>query len=268
MIDSQHFLILMCLIPVLFYGATALMQITRRRNFIIISTIFISFGILVSVPIGYFFNVLCVALAVSIVSWRCSMIIFDGIPSTLRMARQKGFKIQWSWPEVLALAEPLVQTGVAVMVLATRPLEEMRGNILMPIVGAMMALLYPKMLAVAHGDSKKYARVGHMIQSGHKLVQSGVYELVRHPQYFAALWLWVSLAIALKSILVLIFAIAYALPTLVIYARAEEKQLEAVFGDEYRDYRQRTPAFIPKKPIALLEWLIRCAPFPNIKINI
>jgi protein-S-isoprenylcysteine O-methyltransferase Ste14 len=148
------------------------------------------------------------------------------------------------------------------MVLAMRPFEEI-GSIFTSSVGVMMALLYPKMLAMTHRDSKKYARVGHMIQNDHTLVQSGVYELMRHPQYFAALWLWVSLAIALKSTLVFFFAVGYALPALIIYSRAEEKQLEGVFGNQYRVYRQRTPSFIPKKPLALLKWCIECALFPR-----
>jgi len=196
------------------------------------------------------------------------MIMFDGIPSTLRMAKQKGFKIQRSWAEFVGWSEPLVQIGVAIIVLATRPFEEIGGGILMPTVGVMMALLYPRMLAEAHRESKKYARVGHMIQNGHTLVQTGIYGLVRHPQYFAALWLWISLAIALQSALVLYITAGYVLPALLIYSRAEEKQLEGVFGDQYREYKLRTSAFIPKNPITLFKWIFRCAVFPNIKINV
>ena len=77
-----------------------------------------------------------------------------------------------------------------------------------------------------------------------KLIQSGIYSVVRHPLYFSGLllligtniyfgnsWSWLSTLVA--GIITL-----YRIPI-------EEKQLEGRFGQEYVNYKSRTKALIP-----------------------
>ena len=79
-----------------------------------------------------------------------------------------------------------------------------------------------------------------------RLVTTGLYRFVRHPQYtglFIGLFgegvvHWPTLF----SIVILpIIVLAYYL-----LARSEEKKVIEQFGDEYRDYSARTPMFIPR----------------------
>ncbi len=79
----------------------------------------------------------------------------------------------------------------------------------------------------------------------HTLVTSGPYRFVRHPFYLVFLFA------ALGGSLVManwFFAVAGILPFAFIVARVpiEEGNLLKRFGEEYREYRARTGAFLPR----------------------
>ena len=82
-------------------------------------------------------------------------------------------------------------------------------------------------------------------QRAHRLAVSGAYARVRHPQYagfvlimFGFLLQWPTLVtLAMFPILVYMYA---------RLARREEQEVLAEFGDQYRSYMARTPAFIPR----------------------
>ena len=76
------------------------------------------------------------------------------------------------------------------------------------------------------------------------LVTSGPYARLRHPQY-AGLILAVAGALVQWPTLI---TLAMAPVLVVMYRRLafrEDRELEARFGDEYRAYRERVPAFLP-----------------------
>lgn len=74
---------------------------------------------------------------------------------------------------------------------------------------------------------------------------SGPYARVRHPQYIAFVTIMFGFLLQWPTLLTLamfpILTFAYAR-----LARAEERASIDTFGDAYRDYMQRTPAFFPK----------------------
>lgn len=83
-------------------------------------------------------------------------------------------------------------------------------------------------------------------QKEKRLATSGLYALVRHPQYtglFIGLFgegvvHWPTVfSVALFPVIVLVYW---------LLARNEEKRVLAEFGDEYRAYRRRVPMFIPR----------------------
>jgi protein-S-isoprenylcysteine O-methyltransferase Ste14 len=79
----------------------------------------------------------------------------------------------------------------------------------------------------------------------HALVTTGPYRLVRHPLYSSA-----ALAIAGNSLVMANWFIfgagCLALMLLTIRTRKEEENLIARFGNDYRDYMQRTGRFVPR----------------------
>ena len=78
-----------------------------------------------------------------------------------------------------------------------------------------------------------------------RIVKSGVYSIVRHPQYLGGLLAHVGISFLLSAgysllltplVVVLIFLIS----------RKEEEQLVREFGKEYEDYKKKVPMLMPK----------------------
>jgi protein-S-isoprenylcysteine O-methyltransferase Ste14 len=84
------------------------------------------------------------------------------------------------------------------------------------------------------------------IRTEHKLITNGIFGYIRHPMY-ASQWIWV---IAQPFLLqnwiagflnLFIFTAFY-----ILRVRDEEKMMLDTFGDEYRDYMNKTGAVFPK----------------------
>ena len=92
-------------------------------------------------------------------------------------------------------------------------------------------------------------RVLHKAQQARDLAVEGLYARIRHPQYAAFIVIMFGFLLQWPT-----------LPTLVMFpilvfvytrlARREEQAALEDFGEPYREYMRRTPAFIPssKKP--------------------
>ncbi len=76
------------------------------------------------------------------------------------------------------------------------------------------------------------------------LVKDGIYRYIRHPQYLGIFLMMIGMLIQWPTIITLIM-----FPVLVVtyyrLAKREEEIMVKEFGDEYLEYRERTPAFIP-----------------------
>jgi protein-S-isoprenylcysteine O-methyltransferase Ste14 len=113
--------------------------------------------------------------------------------------------------------------------------------------GMMISMILGYMLLFAGaGIFMQGWRELHQARKEGRLVTDRLYGLVRHPQYtglFIALFgegivHWPTVfSVALYPIIVLAY---YML------ARSEERKVEEQFGDEFREYRQRVPMFIPR----------------------
>src|SRR6516225_2111323 len=82
------------------------------------------------------------------------------------------------------------------------------------------------------------------IQSGHTLVTSGVYGVIRHPSYLGLLVNALGWALAFRSGVGVLLT-ALTIPPLVARIRAEERLLRTQFGDEYGAYCARTSRLLP-----------------------
>lgn len=78
-----------------------------------------------------------------------------------------------------------------------------------------------------------------------KVVTTGVYSIVRHPQYLGALLAHVGISILLSATYSLLFT---PLMVLLIYliSRKEEEELTKEFGKEYENYKKKVPMLIPR----------------------
>ncbi|WP_040880192.1 methyltransferase family protein [Marinobacterium rhizophilum] len=85
----------------------------------------------------------------------------------------------------------------------------------------------------------------HRAQQQHRLATTGLYARMRHPQYAAFMLVMFGFLLQWPTLLTLIM-----FPVLVVVytrlAKREEAQVIQEFGDEYRRYRAKTPAFVPR----------------------
>lgn len=76
--------------------------------------------------------------------------------------------------------------------------------------------------------------------------KTGIYSIVRHPLYLGNFFMWLGIAMVSQNIS---FVALFILIFWLFYERimfAEEQFLTKKFGDEYKEWASRVPAFIPK----------------------
>jgi protein-S-isoprenylcysteine O-methyltransferase Ste14 len=81
-----------------------------------------------------------------------------------------------------------------------------------------------------------------------RLVTYGIFSWARNPLYIGNLLIWIGFVIGsgvlwFIPVAIVLFAIEY---TLIV--RYEEGVLESIFGQEYLDYKARTPRWFPRPP--------------------
>ena len=88
-------------------------------------------------------------------------------------------------------------------------------------------------------------KVLYEAQRQHKLATTGAYARVRHPQYLGFILIMLGFLLQWPTLITLVmFPILVTM--YVLLARHEEREALAEFGDQYRSYIGRTPAFIPR----------------------
>ncbi len=78
-----------------------------------------------------------------------------------------------------------------------------------------------------------------------KVVATGIYTVVRHPQHLG----WLSTHIGFSFLLSAWYSLLFTLPVvglLYLISHKEEKELTREFGEEYERYKRVVPMFIPR----------------------
>ena len=78
-----------------------------------------------------------------------------------------------------------------------------------------------------------------------RVVVSGVYSVVRHPQYVGGLLAHVGVSFLLSAWYSLLFTPAMIL-VIYLISRKEEEELGKEFGEEYAHYKKKVPMLIPR----------------------
>lgn len=105
-------------------------------------------------------------------------------------------------------------------------------------------LLIPGAWLAINGVKEVTLRVAETHKAD-KIVITGVYSIVRHPQHLGALLAHVGISFLLSAWYSLLFT---PLMVVLIYliSRKEEDELIREFGKEYEDYKKMVPMLIPK----------------------
>jgi len=158
---------------------------------------------------------------------------------------------RWGIPELLTLAElPLFFLVVFCLYSRLAVSSDPRAMAwLVAIAGALLALSGLWISLWSFYTTYRAGIIigtGHYVEDQHKLVTYGAFGLVRHPIYLGVFLIWLSLAIAFKSLVVLLLTALYVIPAYFLYMRSEENMMVSEFGDEYRRYRDRVRMVLPQ----------------------
>jgi protein-S-isoprenylcysteine O-methyltransferase Ste14 len=84
------------------------------------------------------------------------------------------------------------------------------------------------------------------IRTEHKLIKNGIFGYIRHPMY-ASQWIWViAQPLLIQNWIAGFLNLFVFIAFYFLRVRAEEKMMLDTFGDEYREYMNKTGAVIPK----------------------
>jgi protein-S-isoprenylcysteine O-methyltransferase Ste14 len=117
----------------------------------------------------------------------------------------------------------------------TIPLLHLMIFILFFIVGAWFGI---------KGVTETTLKVAETHRPTH-IVTTGVYSIVRHPQYLGGLIAHIGISFLLSALYSLL-ATPLIAALIYIISRKEESELIKEFGKEYADYKKRVPMLIPK----------------------
>ena len=120
------------------------------------------------------------------------------------------------------------------------------GSFTIPMIHLMISI--PFLMLGAWFGIKGVRQTTLKVAETHRtetIVTTGVYSIVRHPQYFGGLLAHVGISFLLSTCFSLL---ATPLMVLLVYfiSKKEEKELVREFGKQYKDYKKNVPMFIPK----------------------
>lgn len=98
----------------------------------------------------------------------------------------------------------------------------------------------------AHTDLGRNWSATLEVRENHALVETGVYQTIRHPMY-AAFWLWgIAQVLLLHNWFCGVFYLLAFLSMYLTRVPQEEQMMLDTFGAQYQDYAARTGRVIPK----------------------
>lgn len=127
------------------------------------------------------------------------------------------------------------------------PLTHTSGHILAPIIGDEV------FFTVFHPLSNVMIAIGAMLvilgwnkihTSKNKLVKTGLYAYIRHPQYLGFLVITLGMLIQWATLPTILM---WPILAMLYYrlAKQEEKEMEIKFGEKYKEYKVQVPMLLP-----------------------
>jgi protein-S-isoprenylcysteine O-methyltransferase Ste14 len=113
-------------------------------------------------------------------------------------------------------------------------------------LGAVLFALAIWLLWRSHVDLGRNWTPTLAIRDDHQLVTDGVFKYIRHPMYAAHLLWAVAQALMLHNWIAGFSFLVVFLPQYLLRVNAEEHMLLEQFGDQYKNYMQKTGRIIPR----------------------
>ena len=146
-------------------------------------------------------------------------------------------------PNIAALV--LILTIIGVFQLGVLPGEISEKFFLIRAVGLCFFVLFSWIQVWAYRSLGKSYAQDIVILKDHKLITSGPFKFIRHPQYLSQILSDLGAGLALMSFLVVPVVLLLEIPLFVLRASAEDKMLSKYFEGEFSDYKKRSGFMLP-----------------------
>ena len=123
--------------------------------------------------------------------------------------------------------------------------ESMQQYQILRIVGLVLFVTFSWLQITSFKALGEYYSTEIAVYKSHKLITSGMYKTIRHPQYLFQIISDFGAGLALMSYLVLPTVILFLIPLFILRARAEDKLLSEEFGDDWNEYKKRSGFLLP-----------------------
>ncbi|HVP18507.1 MAG TPA: isoprenylcysteine carboxylmethyltransferase family protein [Spirochaetia bacterium] len=162
----------------------------------------------------------------------------------------KGSSHSTGWLNPLLMYVAVPSSGALAVVLKVAPATGALGKvmILSPSIGYIGCALIAFGLVfrwVAVATLGEFFTVDGAFMPDHRIIDKGLYGVVRHPSYLGALLMDVGFGLALENWLSLVVMLLFPAMAQLYRISVEEKALLGHFGSAYRDYMRRTKKLIP-----------------------
>ena len=118
-------------------------------------------------------------------------------------------------------------------------------SVLLQIVGLALMLVGIVIRSIAIAQLGRFHSPNVAIRTDHQLIETGLYQYVRHPSYLGALIAFLGFSLALGNWLSIAVMMSI-LPCVYLYRiHEEDAALLGAFGDSYEAYCRRTKRLIP-----------------------
>ena len=118
-------------------------------------------------------------------------------------------------------------------------------NIVLQVFAVILAAASVWLVTAAVKELGKQWSLEARLIEGHKLVTTGVYQIVRHPIYTAMLGMLVATGITFSRWYVVLSSVAVFVIGTKIRTIFEERLLRDAFGKEFEDFQASVPPLIP-----------------------
>ena len=113
------------------------------------------------------------------------------------------------------------------------------------ILGLVMFVVFSWVQVLAYKSLGSSYAQDVVVMKEHKLITTGIYKFIRHPQYLSQLLSDLGAGLALLSYLVVPVVILVEIPLFIMRAAMEDKLLKKHFSNEFPAYKKRSGFMIP-----------------------
>lgn len=146
-------------------------------------------------------------------------------------------------PNISALI--LITIILGVFKIGTLDFENSDGFLIVRVLGLALFIIFSWTQVWSFKHLGKNYSQEIIIQKEQKLITTGPYKLIRHPQYLSQILSDLGAGLALGGYIIIPLVLLVELPLFILRAKKEEELHKKYFTEEFTDYKKKSGFIIP-----------------------